>query len=399
MRKVLFINDGPRWKTSTNVYFGKVEDINLINRYLHLGDSVDFLMRSNLKDISDNNLIFANHNSKFIEVPTFNRPSSFYKIFKAKRIIRETIKHYDVLIIRLPSTIGSIALSLTKKSNIPYIVEVVGCPYDTLSNYSLLGKIYAPFAMKKLKCHVLNAERVVYVTQKYLQSKYPSNGICMCASDVILTSFDETVMVDKKQRYQTINKNNIIHIATMGAVNVPYKGHDIVLKALSVLKNEGITNIRYHIAGLGGQERLRNICTEYDIENFVIFEGAIPHNEINRFLKTIDIYVHPSRTEGLPRSIVEAMSVGCVCIGSNAGGIPELLDSKVVFENNSVSDFIKQFKNIYLNNQELVKQSEINYNKALSFDFNVLEQKRQKFYIDFLKDKFNYESTSTAGNN
>ena len=93
------------------------------------------------------------------------------------------------------------------------------------------------------------------------------------------------------------------------------------------------------------------------------------------------------------------MSVGCVCIGSNAGGIPELLDSKVVFENNSVSDFIKQFKNIYLNNQELVKQSEINYNKALSFDFNVLEQKRQKFYIDFLKDKFNYESTSTAGNN
>ena len=75
-----------------------------------------------------------------------------------------------------------------------------------------------------------------------------------------------------------------------------------------------------------------NLAKKYRVENRVKFLGQVPHKEVLKWLDNIDIYIHPSYTEGLCRSIIEAMSRACPIICSDVGGNYELVDKDHAFE-------------------------------------------------------------------
>jgi glycosyltransferase involved in cell wall biosynthesis len=50
---------------------------------------------------------------------------------------------------------------------------------------------------------------------------------------------------------------------------------------------------------------------------------------VNRHLQLCDVYLQPSLWDGMPNALLEAMAAGCGCIGSDAGGIPEIIESGV----------------------------------------------------------------------
>lgn len=80
------------------------------------------------------------------------------------------------------------------------------------------------------------------------------------------------------------------------------------------------------MVGAGKPNRLRNLAAELGIANQIEFLGEFKHDDVQKWFETIDIYVHPSRSEGLPRTILEAMTKAVPCICSSVGGIPELID-------------------------------------------------------------------------
>jgi glycosyltransferase involved in cell wall biosynthesis len=51
--------------------------------------------------------------------------------------------------------------------------------------------------------------------------------------------------------------------------------------------------------------------------------------EVNRYLQLCDVYLQPSLWDGMPNALLEAMAAGCGCIASDAGGIPEMIESGV----------------------------------------------------------------------
>jgi len=63
----------------------------------------------------------------------------------------------------------------------------------------------------------------------------------------------------------------------------------------------------------------------------VRFLGRLGRDDLFSWLDTIDVYAQPSRTEGLPRALVEALSRGVPSIGADTGGIPELLPARNLF--------------------------------------------------------------------
>src|SRR5699024_2881699 len=100
--------------------------------------------------------------------------------------IKDIIKKYaiDAVISRLPSELGYEAIEVCKELNLPYAVEIVGCTYDTIINYkfkpwynyrNLIVKLYAPIAYKKMQSYVKSAKYAIYVTENFLQNRYPTH--------------------------------------------------------------------------------------------------------------------------------------------------------------------------------------------------------------------------------
>ena len=59
------------------------------------------------------------------------------------------------------------------------------------------------------------------------------------------------------------------------------------------------------------------------------------------------VYIQPSRIEGLPRALIEAMSRGCACVGSSVGGIPELLNNQYIHEVNDYNSLAVKIFDLY----------------------------------------------------
>ena len=65
-------------------------------------------------------------------------------------------------------------------------------------------------------------------------------------------------------------------------------------------------------------------------ENRILVTGQLPTSaDVNRHLALCDVYLQPSLWDGMPNALLEAMAAGCGCIGSDAGGIPEIITHEV----------------------------------------------------------------------
>ena len=79
------------------------------------------------------------------------------------------------------------------------------------------------------------------------------------------------------------------------------------------------------IGGNGEVVKLQNLIEKYQIGHIVKFVGWIQNETKIQYLQNTDIYILPSYNEGLPISILEAMSYGKPIISTDVGGIPEIV--------------------------------------------------------------------------
>lgn len=129
---------------------------------------------------------------------------------------------------------------------------------------------------------------------------------------------------------------------------------------------------------------LKKLIKKYGLDKEVKIIGALPHDEVFKWMENIDIYIQPSYMEGLCRAIVEAMSKACPVICTDAGGNFELIEEKNIYKQRDIFEFIKILENI--NNEELKKNAVYNYNKSRKYTANLLNEKRNIFYSKFIKE-------------
>ena len=306
---------------------------------------------------------------------------------KNNKIIKNSVNNHDCIIARLPSFTGFKAIKYAKKRKIPYICEVVACSWDGLWNHSIKGKVMAPFSFLQLKKAVRNAPYVVYVTNEFLQKRYPTNGKNTNCSNVALTEFDDNVLMKRLSKIENMQKNRKVVIGTTAAVDVRYKGQQYIIQALGELKKQGITNYEYQLVGGGDQAHLKTIAEKYNVTEQVKFLGAMPHNKVFEWLETIDIYTQPSRQEGLPRALIEAMSRAVPAFGARTAGIPELLENQFIFSNTrkNIDEIIEILKSF--DKETMINQSKRNFEESKKYDKNVIEQRRRRFFEEFKNAK------------
>lgn len=143
-----------------------------------------------------------------------------------------------------------------------------------------------------------------------------------------------------------LKKSDIVIVST-GRIEIE-KGFGLIEKIIK--KTNDLKNIKYVIVGEGNYLNQMKINLKSEIQNKnVHFMGY--REEVHSILNSCDVFLLPSYHETLCMSLAEARIKGLILLGSNVGGIPEIIDNKgngFLFEVNECRDYIKLIKKISL---------------------------------------------------
>lgn len=101
------------------------------------------------------------------------------------------------------------------------------------------------------------------------------------------------------------------------------KGLTYGIESMAILKARGL-RIQYTLVGDGAEhDKLMAQTEALGLKNEIIFAGKLPHRETLIQMHDCDVYIQPSLNEGFCNAVLEAQAVGCLCIASDAGALPE----------------------------------------------------------------------------
>ena len=118
--------------------------------------------------------------------------------------------------------------------------------------------------------------------------------------------------------------DGLMHLIFLGSLTQP-KGIYDLLQALGEYKSYLLGKIKLHIGGLGDLQTFQQEIDRLKIHEMVEYHGIVSDEAKNRLFTIGHIYKLPSNFEGMPISILEAMSYGMPIIASRTGGIPEIV--------------------------------------------------------------------------
>ncbi|TDE29158.1 glycosyltransferase [Flavobacterium ranwuense] len=386
---LIFVTEARFYKTHEGNYYADDMSYNnlLWNRYLKEFDKVYVIARV-FNSTSAFDESFYVDNVHFLPLPAFEDIISYGKnFFSIKKYLNSYIKKDSTIIIRGGGALGYTASRICKKQNLPYGVEVIGDPYEVFAPgvirhpLRIVLRYLFTYIQEKV---VKEAVAVIYVTKYALQKRYPASekAFTTYASDVFLDSSNLVLEPKKLQSFKEIN------LISIGSLDQMYKSPDILIKAIKMLVSKGI-DVKLTWLGKGKyQQDMERLVQILEIEDKVKFAGSVSSTEVTKYLDNSDVFLLVSRTEGLPRAMVEAMSRGLPCIGTKVGGIPELLQKEFLVDPESPEQICDKVQFLLKNREVANIQSKINLENSKEYSFEGLDSKRANFYR-FLKNYHN----------
>ena len=162
-----------------------------------------------------------------------------------------------------------------------------------------------------------------------------------------ITSIDFIRKMAQEDIEKSIKNDNSFKLVSVARLSYA-KGIDNAVKALKILHDRGLTDIKWYVVGYGGDEdMIRNIINENNLENSFILLGK----KINPYpyMKTADLYIQPSRYEGKAVTVTEAQILGKTVMITNYPTAKSQVKDKCKA---SVEGIVRGIENLY-NNKRL----------------------------------------------
>lgn len=255
---------------------------------------------------------------------------------------------------------------------------------------------------KKIIIHIHSSQFIEFYikSNKYLKKRI-INAFDLANNIIVLSEYwkneisplcDERKIVVLKngvkiqnESHKDYNNNDILFLGKI----CKEKGMNELLYALSDLVPL-YPNLKLYIGGIGSDDYFSKLCNELNIQNNVVFLGWITGEEKTKYLKSSSIFVLPSHTEGLPVSLLEAMSYGCACITTSVGGIPEVIQDGI----NGIMIEPKNEVNLKTNIEKCIKSPQYKRSlgdKALNtisdeYNINLIKERLIKLYCRLIQD-------------
>ena len=248
-------------------------------------------------------------------------------------------KQYDIIHIhqvKLPAFIGVLAGKILKKLTIAKTASSGTSSEAIRFKNQLFGKAMFRFIKKYLNVLVATSMQGLH---DFLAAGFNPNRIRCIPNGIKIPE-------QSKKRYIFKNIPELITVTHLTQV----KGVDVLLQAFGNVC-QGIL----HILGDGPlKQELQTLAQEQSITNRIIFQGRVS-DVANRLLQA-DIFVLPSRAEGMSNALLEAMVAGLPCIATGVGGNVDLLAPELLSDSNSVkiprSGFVVGSAGILVNSED-----------------------------------------------
>jgi len=317
----------------------------------------------------------------FVRVPYFVGAAAYLKkCLQVRSAVRNAVPNMDAVLMRGASVLTvSLASSLTDGH--PFGVEVIGDPYDVFAPGSIehpLRPALRWWLTRNLRRQCKKACAVAYVTQHTLQARYPS------AREAFGTSYSSIELPDhafiKAPRCFALNSHHPVRIITVGSLEQMYKGIDVLIDALAVCQSWD-RKVELTIIGEGRcRPKLETQARNRKLEHAVTFMGQLrTKTKIAELLDNSDLFVLASKTEGLPRAMVEAMARGLPCIGTAVGGIPELLSKEDLVASGDAIALARKIVQVVREPGRMDRMAVNNLNTAHKYTDSVLAPRRREF--------------------
>lgn len=377
-------------------------------RYLDVFDEVHIFARAQNSIINISEMARADGpNVKFVPVPYFVGVGGFihamHGVFQSAQL---ALKPRMAIILRIPSLLATVLEREIQKRSLPYGVEVIGDADQVFAARNLripFRRIIRLWAKENQRRQCWNAAAASYVTDHVLQKLYPCKKAGIAVSDVglskIWTDDRITRQVPRYTRQEDYAKSgpdslvgNLgpcrrVRLIFVGTLEQLYKGPDLAIAAVAELVRY---NIDVELIVVGGGKflsDLQKLATRLEIENRIIFKGSLSNPEhVRNELDQSDIFIMPSRTEGMPRAMIEAMARGLPCIGANVGGIPELLDRDSLIPKDDYISLAHKIRELVLDDAKYRVMSSRSLSRAADFTAERLYAKRSKFLLSLLNE-------------
>lgn len=383
--KILFIHDHSFYLDDGEVYSGGSFPTSLWRNYTKYFDKVTVYAR--LSENPKTKVVKSSLESGKVTFELTDNYSSIQKLLSnfnsIKNELKEKIDKTDLTIVRLPSILGYIAGYICVKKGKPFVVEQVGSSKENyITNGAIKGKVIAPFAENLNRYIVKKAPYVYYVTKNKLQNDYPTEGLKTSISDVIIKEIINSEDIDYNRF-----RSEKFKIGLIGGFDVSYKGQDVLLKAVSLLDENIKQNIELYFVGVGQYDWLLKMANSLGLSDNIKFIGPKKSGkEIFHFLSTLSLYTQPSYTEGMPRGMLEAMSMGCPVLGSTAGGIADVVEDDFLHEPGDFEKISHQIEKLYSDRELLIGESKRSIQIVEPYLKVNLDIKRRKFYSEIISN-------------
>jgi len=369
-------SDGTLWTPSEALSYG------FWTRYLDVYDEVHLLARAQLHATPPKGWKMASGlGIKPIPLPDHQGAWGAVKNYPSiRKVLSEVLANPQALHLRVSCHIATeVKRLLTPKR--PYGVEVVNDPYDVFAPGAFkhpLRPFFRWWSVRELQIECAEACAAAYVTEFALQHRYPP------ASEAFSTHFSSidlsalAFVAAPRILHPNVQPLTLISVGTLAQL---YKAPDVLIDAVALCVQEGL-DLKLILVGDGKHRmELEAQVASLGLGERVHFCGHLLSSALVRYeLDRADLFILPSRQEGLPRAMIEAMARSLPCIGSTVGGIPELLPSEDLVPPGDVVALASKIREVVTDSERMARMSARNLETAKEYRDEVLRERRNQFY-------------------
>jgi glycosyltransferase involved in cell wall biosynthesis len=279
------------------------------------------------KKVKDHEITDDNYEIKRIE--TGKKKSLIYFWLRLAVEIYKQRKSTDIIFINGLKPAHSIAIMMAKLLGKPSVGRLSIAESDIV--FKNQGRIIGPLSKGFLK----KANKYIAISTR-LKEEIKNSGLDINKTEIIYNGVNQEIYhpLDPEKKIKQKNRMGYQGFKILLFVGVidNRKGVDILINAYKKI-NQTVKNTKLIIIGPPnrddtGKKYLNGIyklAKDMNIQNNIDFIGFKNSIEISRYYQVADIFILPSRKEGMPNVIIEAMSCGLPIIGTKISGIEDLV--------------------------------------------------------------------------